>query len=111
MVSWGLGEEEYFLRVDWTGCVALNLQVKFVFWRTVAAAVEQALRHRLDAAGWLPACTALQFPAPKARAVHSPRGRQLPGVQPPVAPIPFKSSQSISFALFTSAPSSRAPRA
>jgi hypothetical protein len=74
------------------------------------AAVEQAPRHRLDAAGWLPACTALQCPAPKARAVHSPRGRQLPGPGR-VAPTPFKRSQSISFAVFTSAPSSRAPRA
>ena len=31
MLSWGLGEEEYFLRADWTGCVALNLLAKFVF--------------------------------------------------------------------------------
>ena len=82
MLSWGLGEEEYFLRADWAGCVALTLLAKFVFWRTAAAAVELALRFRLDAAGWLPACTALQFPAPKARAVHSPRGRQLPGPSP-----------------------------
>ncbi|MGY3485702.1 hypothetical protein ACVW1C_003585 [Bradyrhizobium sp. USDA 4011] len=79
MLSWGLGEEEYFLRADWTGCVALNLLAKFVFWRTAAAAVELALRFRLDVAGWVTGLHGLASSCPQSQGRALPRGRRLPG--------------------------------